>query len=117
MDSGFDSAGKAQAQREFALIDSSGQRRTVKTDAQGAFQATQLRAGVYRIQIDQTMATVRVWGAQAAPPSAKPAILLVSGGQLQRGQDGTTNRGVLLVAGVVVATAIIVPIAADDDGS
>jgi len=92
------------------------------TDPSGRFRATGLSGGTYRIVAGQATGTFRLWAPNTAPPSARPAALVVPGNQqLVRGNE--CNRCLQLlrnpwvIAGIV-AVAIAVPVAiynADDD--
>jgi hypothetical protein len=96
------------------------------TDENGVFAAKGLRGGQYQLTTDNGVSTCRLWAADTAPPSAKPAALVVAGDNVVRGQGAA--RGWVnwmkthpyLTAGVV-ATAVAVPLAIanddDDNGS
>jgi hypothetical protein len=94
------------------------------TDENGVFAAQGLRGGQYKINTVEGSSECRLWAADTAPPSARPAALVVAGKDLVRGVPGS---GVFhswkewcmahpyITAGTV-ATAIAVPIIiADDD--
>jgi hypothetical protein len=91
------------------------------TDADGVFAAKGLRGGQYQIVTPQGMNDCRLWAAETAPPSARPAALVVSGNQVVRGMPGGgvvdwVKAHPYLTAGTVAA-AIAIPLAlADDDG-
>jgi len=91
------------------------------TDANGVFAAKGLRGGQYQILTPQGGNVCRLWAADTAPPSAKPAALVVSGNEVVRGQGpgaawvGWMKAHPYLVAGTVAA-AVAIPLAlADDD--
>jgi hypothetical protein len=88
------------------------------------FAAQGLRGGQYKINTVEGSSECRLWAADTAPPSARPAALVVTGNNLVRGMPGD---GVFhswkewcmahpyITAGTV-ATAVAVPIIiADDD--
>jgi hypothetical protein len=88
-----------------------------KTTAEGIFAVRNLKSGVYTIDAAGSQGTYRVWTANTAPPAAKPAILMVHG-DAARGQFGGGLLGALgnpWVLGGIVAGAIAIPIALDDD--
>jgi len=94
------------------------------TDERGVFAAQGLRGGAYKITTAEGSSACRLWAADTAPPSARPAALVVAGDDLVRGVPG---GGVFqswkewcmahpyITAGTV-ATLVAVPIIiADDD--
>jgi hypothetical protein len=94
------------------------------TDANGVFAAQGLRGGQYQLVTDDGISVCRLWAPNTAPPSARPAALVVSGTNVVRGQwgGGSMHQWIdwvkahpYITAGVV-ATAIAIPLAfADDD--
>ncbi len=91
------------------------------TDANGVFAAKGLRGGQYQLVTPQGGTVCRLWAADTAPPSAKPAALVVSGNEVVRGQGpmnswvGWMKQHPYLTAGTVTA-AIAIPLAlAEDD--
>jgi hypothetical protein len=96
------------------------------TDANGVFAARGLRGGQYQLLTDDGVSLCRLWAPDTAPPAAHPAVLLVSGHGVVRGQwmpgTGPLHEWVgwmkahpYITAGVV-ASAIAIPLAfADDD--
>ncbi|WP_425398092.1 carboxypeptidase-like regulatory domain-containing protein [Aeoliella sp.] len=120
-----DAHGAAQAHQDVALVYQGREVVRTKTDEQGVFAARGLRGGQYQLVTQDQVAPFRLWSANAAPPTARPAALIVSGSQAVNGQYG--GGGILgwmqahplIVAGAVV-TAIAVPVAitaSDDDSS
>lgn len=91
------------------------------TDENGVFAAKGLRGGQYQLNTVEGRKACRLWAAETAPPSARPAALVVSGNDLVRGQ-GPLNAWKewlkahpYITAGTVV-TAVAVPLVmADDD--
>ena len=49
------------------------------TDANGNFQVSGLRGGIYQVAAGQGMAVYRVWAPNTAPPSAQASAMVVSG--------------------------------------
>ncbi len=103
------------------------------TDANGVFAAKGIRGGQYELVTHQGGSPCRLWAADTAPPSARPAALIVSGDNIARGQVACgepvceNRRGPMhswlgwaqahpyVVAGTVAA-AIAIPLAmAGDD--
>jgi hypothetical protein len=90
--------------------------------ADGRFKLASVKGGLYQVAAGQTTQVVRVWHADAAPPSARPMTTIVQG-TVVRGQDEwdyfETDEMVIAAIGT---TALIVGIAAlveadDDDGN
>lgn len=122
-------SGKPSADATVRLTLADGRKAEAKTNADGGFAFKNVR-GVARLESDKTALMVRSWTSEAAPPSAAPAVLLVEGGEIARGQryagpiaNGTVSHtkrlfaNPLFVAGAV-ATAVAIPVAihnADDD--
>lgn len=86
------------------------------TDANGVFAAKGLRGGQYQLVTPQGDSACRLWAADTAPPSARPAALVVSNNEVVRGQVpgaawvGWMKAHPYITAGTVV-TAIAVPLA------
>jgi len=59
---------------------------TVQTDDAGRFSVGSLRGGVYQVTAAGGARTVRAWSPGTAPPGAQPAVLVVSGDGVLRGQ-------------------------------
>lgn len=122
-------SGKPSADSKVRLILPNGRKAEATTNADGGFAFKNVR-GVARLESDKTALMVRSWTSEAAPPSAAPAVLLVEGDEIARGQyyagpaaNGTVSytkrllANPLFVAGVV-GTAVAIPVAihnADDD--
>jgi hypothetical protein len=98
------------------------------TDANGVFAARGLRGGQYQILTEDGISVCRLWAPDTAPPGAQPAALLVSGGDVVRGQwgwipgTGSMHQWVgwvkahPYITASAVAAAIAIPVAfADDD--
>jgi hypothetical protein len=89
------------------------------TDQQGAFRIPVERGGVYTLSDGEASALVRVWTHDAAPPSAKPAVLMVSDPELTRGSLGRGGLDTVIgwAAIIGVTGAIIWAIADRKSGS
>ena len=90
------------------------------TARDGRFTIAGLTNGVYRIESPGQVVLCRVWPSQAAPPSAKTAVVMVSRGGATRGQLGyldpiNTSTLILGIAGVTLG-AIAVSDLNDLDG-
>ncbi len=121
--------GKPSADAKVRLTLADGRKAETKTNADGGFAFKNVR-GVARLESDTTMMLVRGWSDGTAPPSAAPAVLLVEGGELARGQYYAGPAAMntvdhsrrlfanpLFVAGVI-GTAVALPVAihnSDDD--
>jgi len=80
------------------------------TDAGGRYVVRNLRGGVYQIVSGQSTQFVRAWAPGTAPPAAHEQALLVSGGQVVRGQFGgdSVSRGVTgATLGISIASLVI----------
>lgn len=91
-----------------------------KTDEHGRFIADGLKGGVYQVVTAEGVSTYRAWSPGTAPPSAQPAALVVNGEVVRGfGHHGTLGHWLSnpWVLAAIVATAIAVPIALNDDDS
>ena len=95
---------------------------TAMTDDQGQFAIADLRGGVYHVGTVQNGYAFRIWDANTAPPVAQPAALIVTGEETVRGGWGKNCCGWCWqcltnpwVMGAIVAAAIAIPLALDDD--
>ncbi len=95
------------------------------SDAQGKFAVPLDQGGVYVLAAGGTSTLVRAWTKAAAPPTAKDAVLLVSGQDVQRGKgdyrdwwgNPYVRTGVAVAAIAGIATAIVLAVDDDDDAS
>lgn len=91
-----------------------GETATTATDSSGRFELAGLRGGTCQIVAGGSAAVCRLWSPNTAPPSAKPALLIVADSPQVLGRRGPVANWVTshpwIVAGVV-ATAIAVPVA------
>lgn len=120
-------SGAPLSQSEVKLRMHDGREAVAKTNDQGGFAFRGVR-GVVTLHSDKTAAVVRTWAPGTAPPNATPALLMVEGDEVARGQHyaGAGTQAVvdrskrlmanpLFVAGVI-ATAVAIPVAiANDD--
>jgi hypothetical protein len=88
---------------------------TTTTDANGVFAAKGLRGGQYQLVTPQGGNACRLWAADTAPPSARPAALVVSGSEVVRANGaggawvGWMKAHPYITAGTV-ASAIAIPL-------
>ncbi|MCP4788438.1 MAG: carboxypeptidase regulatory-like domain-containing protein [Fuerstiella sp.] len=94
------------------------------TDKDGRFQATSLKTGKLVLQADEETYAVRVWKDGTAPPKSISTVALVQadGQEVVRGNRFTNRVNSLtqqqkIGLGLLVAAAVIIPIAVNDDGS
>lgn len=97
------------------------------TNDQGVFAVSLDRGGIYILSHGEAATVVRAWTAQAAPPSAKNGILVVSDEDVSRaqlahrrlwGQPSGHRYGPITKAAIIGAMAGVIYLAADnDDGS
>ena len=89
-------------------------RKPVQTtaDRTGKFQVAGLNGGTAQVVTAGGQGVYRLWTANAAPPAAKPSALLLSNGQVVRGQHHGMGGWLLpalaaggIIAGVAVATS------------
>lgn len=91
-----------------------------KTDAAGRYEIAGLKSGVYQVVTDDGITVCRVWSAGTAPPAAQSDALIVNGDPVIRARLGR-GGGVIgflsnpWVLGALVAAAIAIPLALDDD--
>jgi hypothetical protein len=88
---------------------------STRTDSEGKFALTGVQAGVYQLQSASASGTYRVWAPQTAPPSASQGILLIAGQDVVRQQDILSHLANPYVLAAIVAAAIAIPLALDDD--
>ncbi len=80
---------------------------------QGGFSFSKVRSGTYELETRAGICRCRIWTNRAAPPSAVPAVMIVDGKTLVRGQHSMSEffTSDPLLLGSIVAAAIIIPIA------
>jgi hypothetical protein len=113
-----DAQGKPLAGTEVAIRHLASEAARTVSDASGRFRVTGLRGGAYEIVAGPRSTVCRLWAAQTAPPSARPAALVVVGDEHVLGQcyPRTCNRlkcwlaNPWVIAGII-ATAVAIPVA------
>lgn len=119
-----------QAKSKVAVVHKGKPLTVTETDKDGRFVLTGLEPGVYELHLAQGGGAYRLWAPQTAPPVAQQSVLLVEEGQVVRGlggggdvksvKDSGGHFGWLanpwVLAGIVAA-AIAIPLALDDDAS
>ncbi len=92
--------------------------RQTTTDKEGRFAFSGLRGGLYWLSVDRSSQVFRVWTEAAAPPHSLGEVVLVSGGQVRRGQHPFGELFVCnpLVLGLIIAAAIAIPVAVHNSG-
>ncbi|HTQ40708.1 MAG TPA: carboxypeptidase-like regulatory domain-containing protein [Pirellulales bacterium] len=104
-----DSAGQPVSGAPVSLLQQQQEIAKATTAADGSFQVNGVRGGVYRVVTFQGDGTYRAWPMNAAPPAAKPKIVLT-----QNSSDAHPVIKALtspLAICAIVATAIAVPVA------
>ena len=120
-------SGKPESSAEVKLHSSSDKKKPatkVKTDKDGRFIIRGLRRGPCMLTVNDQSYAFRVWPEKQAPPKSIRTVALVAANVEVRGQyedAGASNSiwgmstGAKLAVGVVIATAIAVPVALSDD--
>ncbi len=118
-----DTAGQPQAGVPVILHTANKDVAKVHTDEQGNFRVASLQGGVYRVSTKGNEGVYRFWSPRTAPPGSQTGLNLVSGQNVFRGQVGGgpfTSMGQWIaehpiLTGGIVAAAIAIPLALDDD--
>ncbi len=99
-----DAQGVAMPQATVTLRSSSLEVASTVTNAQGSFSLAGLHGGVYEASSAGGSTVLRVWTAEASPPSANKSVMIVSGGPVARGQffNGPNRLGSIALFGVIV---------------
>lgn len=90
----------------------------LRTDAEGRFAAKGLKPGLYQVVSHGKVSTHRVWESGKAPAEAKRGVIHSVDPQIARGASNGGLLGILanpLVLALVIAAAIAIPLALDDD--
>lgn len=115
----LDSQGAPAALTRVVLAQNMQATATTQTDAQGRFEFAGLKSGVYQVATEKGGAVYRLWSAGTAPPAAQAQALVVNGDTVVRGALGQGGLINFLsnpwVLGGIVAAAIAIPLALDDD--
>ena len=96
---------------------------STKTGRSGEFAFRDVAAGVVELQTPSSQGIYRLWAPRTAPPAAEAGILIVDGQEIVRGQQAgwlQSLGGTLAnpwVLALIVAGAIAIPLALDDDNS
>ncbi|HYO26348.1 MAG TPA: carboxypeptidase-like regulatory domain-containing protein [Lacipirellulaceae bacterium] len=130
-----DAQGAPVAQAPVALLAEGRELIRVASAADGTFAISGLRGGIYEVAAAGQQNVYRAWTADTAPPAAGAGVMVVSGGEVVRGQYGygpppAPKTGIFhktmgwvsnhpFITAGIVATAIAVPvaIAETDDAS
>ncbi|MCA8996542.1 MAG: hypothetical protein KDA80_06150 [Planctomycetaceae bacterium] len=105
-----DGAGQQIDNAQIAVWQADQQLGTLMTGAEGQFRIRGMKSGIYRLDCPGNSVMCRVWPEEIAPPTARNAVVMVTGDGVARGQYGcfdpiTTAALVLGIAGVTL-TAI-----------
>ena len=111
----------AQSNSKVAVVYQGKPLTVLETDGEGRFVLAGLEPGVYELHLAQGGGAYRVWAPRTAPPAAEKSVLMVQDSQVVRGlHHGGGHFGWLanpwVLAGIV-ALAIALPLALDDDAS
>ena len=85
-------------------------------DAQGHFAIANVPWGVYSVSAAGGIGMYRLWPNRIAPPAANQGVLIVSGGQVTRGQDRMYQwiADNYLLTCTAIAAVVAVPVALID---
>ena len=81
-----DSSGAPHTNMQVVLAKNGKLVETAKSNQNGQFVVTNMKAGVYQINTPQSSGVFRVWAPRTAPPNSKAGVLMISGGDVVRGQ-------------------------------
>ncbi|MBC8351317.1 MAG: carboxypeptidase regulatory-like domain-containing protein [Planctomycetes bacterium] len=111
----------AQGQAKVAVVYKGKPLTVTETDKEGRFVLTGLEPGVYELHLAQGGGAYRAWAPRTAPPVAEQGVMLVQDSRVVRGlHQGGGHFGWLAnpwVLAAIVALAIAIPLAVDDDAS
>lgn len=87
------------------------------TNADGEFEISNLKGGLYQVAAGGSQSVVRLWDAKTAPPAAKEGVLIVNGATARAQGRFGGNGTLLLVGGTIIAagTTIAIIESQDDD--
>ncbi len=113
----LDSQGKPVAGKAIAIHREGKQVAVAKSSADGTFELSGVRGGLYTITSEHGGGLFRLWAPRTGPPSATDFAVVYNDSTIVRGNFGNPKRWlqkpVLLGAGI--AGAIALPIALHDD--
>lgn len=126
----LDAAGTPVADTAVAVVDRGQVLASARTNADGRFAITGVKAGVCEVATTSGVTVCRLWAPRTAPPSAQQDALVIHGDTVVRGGDdcgtcpptGKASGGGVIgflsnpwVLGGIVAAAIAIPLALDND--
>lgn len=114
-----DSQGNTRAAVPVSIVREAREVARAETDASGRFAVHGLTGGIYEVYTPAGSGIYRVWSPHTAPPAAVPAAIItphenVVRGQMNGGQALSWLANPWVLAGIVAA-AIAIPLALDDD--
>ncbi len=83
----IDKSGRPVGDVEIGLLRGSELLSLATTDRQGHFRIEAVRGGTYQLAAVGSVHIVRAWASHTAPPAARPAAVIVVGGDIIRGQQ------------------------------
>jgi hypothetical protein len=118
----LDAAGAPVAATPVAVVDQGRAVATALTGEDGRFTIVGVKAGVYQVATSKGVTVCRLWAPDTAPPAATADALVVNGDTVVRGGSTCGPGGGAIgflsnpwVLAGIVAAAIVVPLALDDD--
>ncbi|NOY42612.1 MAG: carboxypeptidase regulatory-like domain-containing protein [Planctomycetes bacterium] len=121
-----DAQGVAVAMTPVAIASGGKEIARTQTDSTGKFSVSGLKGGVYQVAAAGHQGVYRMWAPRTAPPAAQQGLMVVSQGDLVRGQGAIEGhfQGVMswvsqhpIMTAGLIAGAIAIPIALTDDDS
>jgi len=121
-----DGQGVAVAMTPVAISSAGKEVARTQSDSTGKFSVSGLKGGVYQVAAAGHQGVYRMWAPQTAPPAAQQGLMVVSQGDIVRGQHGHNGpfQGIAswisqhpIMTASIVAAGIALPIALSDDDS
>ncbi len=81
-----DSSGAPHTNMQVVLAKNGKLVETAKSNQNGQFVVTNMKAGIYQISTPHSSGIFRVWAPRTAPPNSKAGVLMISDGDVVRGQ-------------------------------
>ena len=81
------------------------------TDRAGRFVARNMSGGLHQLQTPNGLLVCRCWVVRTAPPASTNQLLIIDDARIARGQRPIGELLTPIVIGLLIATAIAVPIA------